>query len=142
MVTLQPASLWVSSGTGLDTLHLFTLHTAMHCRSFRNSSAVGTSSEPATTRATLPNVKLVWRNCCLQSCQSSAFFCCPSVESLHCLASCYLHDLSSCERCLWLRSIAGGAHSFCRFTFLPSRADVHGFCQVVTHIQSWQTVEL
>ena len=57
-----------------------------------NSSAVGTFNEPAPTRATLPNVKLVWRNCCLQSCQSSAFFCCPSVESSHCLASCYLHD--------------------------------------------------
>ena len=57
-----------------------------------NSSATGTFNEPAPTRATLPNVKLVWRNCYLQSCQSSAFFCCPSVESSHCLASCYLHD--------------------------------------------------
>ena len=57
-----------------------------------NSSAVGKFSEPAISRATLPNVKLVWRNSCLQSCQPSAFFCCPSVESSHCLASCYLHD--------------------------------------------------
>ena len=57
-----------------------------------NSSAVCTYSEPATSRVTLLNVQLVWRNCCLQSCQPLASFCCPSVESLHYLASCYLQD--------------------------------------------------
>ena len=31
----------------------------------------------------------------------------------------FLHAFHLCERCLWLRSITGGAHSFCRFTFLP-----------------------
>ena len=31
----------------------------------------------------------------------------------------FLHAFHLCERCLWLRSSTGGAHSFCRFTFFP-----------------------
>ena len=59
-------TLWVSRCAGLDALHSSTLHTAMHCRSFRNddilnvlnSSAVGTFSEPAKTRGW--SHRIVW----------------------------------------------------------------------------------
>ena len=111
----------MSSVTDLDPLQssTSTVHTAMHCRSFRDDDILKCLEqfcglhvhEPATTRATLPKVALVWRNWRVQSCQFSALFCCPSVESSPCLASYYLHNdvfiaFSSSLRVL-PRSIAG-----------------------------------
>ena len=57
------------------------------------NSAVCTYSEPATSRVTLLNVQLVWRNCCLQSCQPLAFFCCPNWS--HCFI--WLHVICTTE---------------------------------------------
>ena len=78
-----------------------------------NSSVVGMSSEPATTRVTLPKIKLIWQNSCIRSWLSSAFFdfCGLNVESLplwlHALCTIgarFEHAFHRCERCLLLRS--------------------------------------
>ena len=91
-----------------------------------NSSAVGTFNEPATTGATLSNVKLVWLTCCFAV---MSIFGLLSLSKRGVIAfsgfmlsarlKIFLHAFRLFERCLQLRSTTGRAQSLCRHTLLP-----------------------
>ena len=124
----------MSRCAGLDALHSSTLHTAMHCRSFRDDDILkcleqfcGLHDQRTCNKSSYGAECTVGMSELLFAVMSTFGFLLLSERGVIALSGfmssarlqIFLHAFHLCERCLWLRSITGGAHSVCGFTFLP-----------------------